>query len=394
MFREMLYSLAYSEAKSPPQRGALLAAHQQYSSGMLARARGVSIANRGSTRVEGVGVTPIVPDTLIPAEGPLPAGADPKRVARALFDRFMMQKKNGPNPLGSDFNIRYVDMVEIYGYGQCHSLSYALARMLARHGLRASLVNTGPELHTFVETDLGSVKGVLDPLLGVALIDSTGATSYDRNYVLNNASRIEAALPQASRADFRQYYQSATILDAEPVEYRKAEDRVRTFALEPGDTAQYIFDRVYPWITSRNLEPPPAGAVGFLRISRNLSTTDFRRRGAWSVAVIETPYPIIDLEVLRPPSGKLPELALLTGNEVQRIHISGDASLVRLARYLKGDGTQYSVLLGVREPMLNSAPLRVRTISQFALSRFQADTTQRFEVTGSAPTSLVAHVDR
>ncbi len=396
MFREMLYSLAYSSDSEPVlRRGQRLIAHRSYSSAMLAHAHGISIANQGSTRVEGIGVAPIISISGAPLNGPMPRGADARQIARALFDQFLTEKKNGPNPLGSDFNTRYVDMVEVYGYGQCHSLSYALARMLARYGLKASLVNTGPVSHTFVEADLGNVKGLLDPLLGIALIDSTGSRSYDRDYVLASASSIEATLPQAVRSDFRQYYRNAAIVDVEPVTYRKTEDRVRTFALGPGDSAEYIFERVYPWITSRNLEFPPEGAVGFLRISRELNATDFRNRGEWSIAVIETPYPIVDLEIIRPITGTLPELAVLRENAAERIHITGNASPIRLARYLKGDGTQYSVVLGVkRGTPADATRIRVRAISQFALPRFQSDTTRRFEVTGNAPDSLAAYVER
>lgn len=393
MFREMLYSLAYSPDSEPPRQGRQpLIAHRSYSSAMLAHAREVLIVNQGRSQIEGVGLAPISADVRVPPEGPMPPGPDPRRIARTLFDRFLTEKKNGPNPLGSDFNIRFVDMVEIYGYGQCHSLSYALARMLARHGLKASLVNTGPVLHTFVEADLGNVKGLLDPLLGIALIDSTGARSYDRDYVLTRASSIEPTLPETVRGEFQRYYRNATVVDVEPVSYRKSEDRVRTFALGPGDSAQYIFERIYPWITTRNLEFPPEGAVGFLRISRELEAADFRDRGEWSVAVIETPYPIVDLEILQPTTGTLPELAVLRGNVAERIHINGHTSLIRLARYLKGDGQQYSVMLGVKRT--NATHIRVRAISQFALPRFQASTTERFEITGNAPDSLIAYVDR
>jgi hypothetical protein len=234
---------------------------------------------------------------------------------------------------------------------------------------------------------------VLDPLLGVALIDSTGAISYNRDYVLNNSARIEITLPTSVRALFRQYYRNAAIHDVEPVTFRKSEDRARIFALGPSDTAEYIFDRIYPWITRRNLELPPEDAVGFLRISSDLDATAFRKRGEWSVALIETPYPIVDLEIVRPPTGALPELVLLSGNVAERIHVNGNASLFRLARYLKGDPTQYSVALGVRpEAVTNTTHLRVRAISQFALPRFRSDTTQQFEVTGNSSSSLRAYI--
>ena len=395
MFRELLYSLAYRSDSEPALiRGPRLIVQRAYSSAMLSHARGVSIANNGSRRVEGVGLTPIVQDAgVLGVETPLSRDADAREIARALFARFMTEKKNGPNPLGDDFKIRYVDMVEVYGYGQCHSLSYALARTLARHGLKASIVNTGPVRHTFVEADLGNVKAVLDPLLGIALIDSTASTSYSRDYVLRNAGSIESTLPQAVRAPFRQYYLNASIVDTESVTYRKSDDRTRTFALEPGDTAQYIFGRVYPWITSRNLAPPPEGAVGFLRISRNLVASEFRQRGDWSITLIETPYPIVDLEILL-PAGTHPDFMLLTANSEKQIHINGNPSLIRLARYLKGDGTQYSVTLGVKREAGKNFAIRVRAISQFALPRFQADTTQRFEVIGGAPDSLDAYVNR
>ncbi|HEX8848349.1 MAG TPA: hypothetical protein VF761_02360 [Gemmatimonadaceae bacterium] len=385
MMREAIFSLAYQEedTSGPGSASGRLEPNREYPTAMLRNARRVIVENTAAGTSPGFRLAIHRVDSL--PDGPGSVGTEGRaREALRIFDRFLSEKKNGSSPLGNRFDIPYDELVKVYGYGQCDNLSFALADLLHRKGIASALVHLGPNSHTVVEVDLGGKKGLLDPLLGVAFVDTTGMASLQHDVILKQAAVLAREVAPQTQAIFRSYYVAARVSSVREFDAR-ATARSRELRLGAGERAEYLFQQVYPWITTRDIESPPEGAVGFLRVTRYLSADDFIQRADGRVATLEMPYPVVDVELVGEP-GSMPGVAIGTSDgfkEVQGIDSSGTT---RLARYLRGDGSQYAVELRLKDDAAVPAARRmlVRVVSQFALPRFAPDPTRNFLVASTA----------
>ncbi|NUS95988.1 MAG: hypothetical protein HOQ11_01120 [Gemmatimonadaceae bacterium] len=381
MTREAIFSLAYqpedTSAAGPATRQ--LEANRQYPTALLRDVRRVVVENASTTGSPGFRLAIHRVDSV--PDGPGPDDTESRaREALRLFDRLLSEKVNGSAPLGNQFDIPYDELVKVYGYGQCDNLSFALADLLRRKGIPSSLVHLHPNSHTVVEADFGGKKGLLDPLLGIAFVDTTGMSSLQHDVILKQAAVLARELAPQTQAIFRSYYVDARVSSVREFDAR-ATARSRELRLGAGERAEYLFEQVYPWITTRDIGSPPAGAVGFLRVTRTLSAADFVDRADGRIATLEMPYPIVDVEVVGDP-GSTPPVAIGTEHGFAKIEGVDSSGTARLARYLPGDGSQYSVELRLEDNAAaqRATHLRVRVVSQFALPRFAPDPTRNFVV--------------
>ena len=385
MTREAIFSLAYRDEDTSATGTATrqLEPNREYPTALLRDVRRVIVENTAAGTSPGFRLAIHRVDSV--PDGPGPADTESRaREALRIFDRFLSEKKNGSSPLGNQFDIPYDELVKVYGYGQCDNLSFALADLLHRKGIASALVHLRPNSHTVVEVDLGGRKGLLDPLLGIAFVDTTGMSSLQHDVILKQAAVLASEVAPQTQAVFRSYYVDARVSSVREFDAR-ATARSRELRLGAGERAEYLFQQVYPWITTREIGAPPDDAVGFLRVTRLLSAADFAQRADGRVARLEMPYPIVDVELVGDP-GTVPAVSIGTDHGFEKVQGADSSGTTRLARYLRGDGSQYAVELRMNDTAVlpGSRRLQVRVVSQFARPRFAPDPTRNFLVVATS----------
>jgi hypothetical protein len=394
MAQEVMFSMAYGPSDTPgaphgPQE--TLLADSLYPGTVLRRHGSIVVENASPQRVLGVGLTTVSPVAATEVVSATASGRDRAQLAADIFGVFVSDRRNGTSPLGRSFKIGHDDFVEVYGYGQCTNQSYALADELGRHGIRASVVEIGPRSHTFVEAEVGGGRAILDPLLGVALIDTAGVATFDHEQALREPGALARHLPWRTRAAFLSYYAGAHVERVERLAAMPSTAAVaRTFYLDPGERAEYLLESSYPWITTRNIERPPPGTVGSLRVTREVPLRGMETAGGWAMVTFALPYPIVDLELLDAHAAGDWDVEIAHGGAFERVSVDARYELARFARYLPRDGRQRAVSLRVRahRGAVLPAHARFRVVAQIAVPQLTSPKNKGFMITASAPKAM------
>ncbi len=200
-----------------------------------------------------------------------------------LFEDFIRTRTEGASPFGLDYELSLEELVLFFGYGQCHNQSLALCDLLSRTRLESRVVHkSSPKPHTVVEATVEDRPLLMDPLFRFT-VDAAA-----RDVFSEPAKHLGSApLPPATLDAALPFYEGGTVSEEYP-QRRPPLERPGT-PVHPDHPVTWHFPDhshsfpPFPWISGRNVEPPPPGTLGFIR---------FNASGAvpcgWPIAEIET----------------------------------------------------------------------------------------------------------
>ena len=199
-----------------------------------------------------------------------------------LFNYFLSVRRNGDSPLGRDFRISFEEFCEIYGYGQCNNQSYALADLFERNGIPVRLIRLSDPAHMLVEAKVTEQNwAAFDPLLGDYFIDAEKNLFLNFNEIQVN---LDAALKQFAVKDYEQskFWYANNAAQIRPFVNSKDSEKLRSLSVKGNQYIEYNFGANAPWLSMRNITPPPKETVGFIKFFQ----------GEGTIFEINQPYPI------------------------------------------------------------------------------------------------------
>jgi hypothetical protein len=292
----------------------------------------------------------------------------PVEASVQLFGEFLALRRNGVSPLGEDYLMPFLEFVSVYGYGQCKNQCYALGDLFARHGIKSRLVNIADPSHTVLEAELRLGQwGVFDPLLGLAFVNLESGSFLSFAEIRADLDKALQAFGGDQVDAARSYYQGAGVT-IEPWTAKDGVDRQYTFAIGANQEVELCFDCSYPWISSRNVFPPPPGVLAFLKTHHGRGTS----------FTVRSVFPMVELEVL---AGKTPSDIEVDGAQVTHV---GVGERIRLARFLK---SRHEVKVS------SSNPVTLSTVAQCSALPFYRWTDAFAMVTSKSGSNCVVTVE-
>jgi hypothetical protein len=267
----------------------------------------------------------------------LNASNAPSQVAEALslFRTFIKYKKNGISPHGASYALTFDQLVNIYGYGQCDNLSYALSDLFYKHGIKSHLIYLQSPSHTLVEANINSgARVAFDPLFAIAFVNPATNAVLSFEQVKADVDRALSVFVSDEATRKKAKYQYAgSITSTKQVTPLASVNR--TYNVLPEETVEYDFSGGYPWITLRNITPPPEGVLGFFKKHTHVepNSTEGQSRNVAYLRV-EMPFPIVDAEIHGLSSGNRPDIFMDPG-EVQKVQYDQSWEFVSLRRYIQ-----------------------------------------------------------
>lgn len=293
--------------------------------------------------------------------------------SRILFEFLVRSRVNGVSPNSGRFNMSFHELYDVFGYGQCHNQSAALAGLFAGFGIHTRLLHFDDTSHTVVEAELEPDKWVVfDPLLAIAFMSSDPPWLGDLKAIQGNLqdSLDRAGLRGLDLKEATQYY-SSTRQTREEMHPQPMTGGLHC-DVWPGEMVELLFDGGYPRLVSGTLGVPPPNVIGFLRHTLSLIRLQTNSHGFR--ILLEMPTPITDVEIgwkQSPPPGLTLHFIAQTDEQVSP---PDDSRLWRLRRYVTAGTNNLEQceleFTGVTRDQLTASLDSIRVISQCSLKRF------------------------
>lgn len=377
--RELLNSLAYErkerldhEVTARTEKRTLLVSTNQpiqiASISHKRRIKQISLRSLDQMPLENVEMS-LTPDAQ---PKPTTGAATPQMIAE-LLQKFAPLHQEGASPVGMDFRLSFDEFSKVYGYGQCANLSYAFCDLLSQYGIKTQILHLRGASHVLLQAQTTNGWMAVDPKLGIAFISSNQQSPLSFLEVRADIDRTIQTLhlAQPTQQQLRQYYQSAEIPEIEQYKPVPA-TRDYTFTLSNEETVEYDFKSTYPWLTARNVTPPPDNVLGAFKQKFHL-----RDRKA-----VHTPFPVVDVEA-RGITGA----ASLFVND-QAVSFDAKWDFVRLRRYFENG--EDNLRLNVAG---NPAGVDITVISQFSSLPFDTNSGAYLLIKASRDTQVKVEVE-